>query len=125
MIVVAIIGIMAAICIPSFVRLQCRAKQSEAKEAVKAMWVVEEVYHGEYDQYLTVTEMTSYGGLDHSTIQGRYYSYTVTGAPANFFLSAVDGVAPRETIYNLGVQDRWDITDDDPRPINTIDRCLN
>ena len=38
MIVVAIIGILAAIAIPNFIRFQTRAKQSEAKSNLKAIF---------------------------------------------------------------------------------------
>ena len=38
MIVVAIIGILAAIAIPNFVRFQCRSKQSEAKTNLNAIY---------------------------------------------------------------------------------------
>lgn len=52
MIVVAIIGILASIAIPSYQRMTCRAKQSEAKSALKAILVAEESYRGEFDTYL-------------------------------------------------------------------------
>jgi type IV pilus assembly protein PilA len=53
MIVVAIIGILAAIAIPNFVKFQCRSKQSEAKGNLKAMYVAEESYRAEFDAYTT------------------------------------------------------------------------
>jgi type IV pilus assembly protein PilA len=49
MIVVAIIGILAAIAIPNFVKFQCRAKQSEAKTNLKALMTALMTYHSEYD----------------------------------------------------------------------------
>ena len=44
MIVVAIIGILAAIAIPNFIKFQCRSKQSEAKSQLKSMYVAQESY---------------------------------------------------------------------------------
>ena len=52
MIVVAIIGILAAIAIPNFVKFQCRSKQSEAKGNLKAIYVAEESYRAERDHYV-------------------------------------------------------------------------
>ncbi len=59
MIVVAIIGILAAIAIPNFVKFQCRSKQSEAKGNLKALYVSEESYRAEGDTYKTITEITN------------------------------------------------------------------
>ena len=51
MIVVAIIGILAAIAIPNFIKFQCRSKQSEAKSQLKSIYVAMESYYVEYDAY--------------------------------------------------------------------------
>ena len=47
MIVVAIIGILAAIAIPNFLRFQLKAKSSEGKVNVAAVRTVETSYHAE------------------------------------------------------------------------------
>jgi type IV pilus assembly protein PilA len=51
MIVVAIIGILAAIAIPNFIRLQGRAKQSEAKANLKAVFQAEKAFMQAKDRY--------------------------------------------------------------------------
>jgi len=52
MIVVAIIGILAAIAIPNFVRFQLRAKSSEGKMNLAAIRTAEEGYFAEFGTYV-------------------------------------------------------------------------
>ncbi len=52
MIVVAIIGILAAIAIPNFLRYQLKSKTAEAKTNMGGIKVSEESYRAEYDAYL-------------------------------------------------------------------------
>jgi type IV pilus assembly protein PilA len=51
MIVVAIIGILAAIAIPNFIKFQARSKQSEAKANLKAMFTAEKAFLQEKDRF--------------------------------------------------------------------------
>ena len=51
MIVVAIIGILAAIAIPNFIKFQCRSKQSEAKANLKALFTAERAWFAERDRW--------------------------------------------------------------------------
>jgi len=52
MIVVAIIGILAAIAIPNFLRFQLKAKSSEGKTNLAAIRTAEESYFAEYGDYI-------------------------------------------------------------------------
>jgi len=52
MIVVAIIGILAAIAIPNFLKFQLRSKTGEAKTNLAAMRTAEEGYFAEYGIYV-------------------------------------------------------------------------
>ncbi len=53
MIVVAIIGILAAIAIPNFIKFQARSKQSEAKSNCKAMFTAQKAFFAEKDRFST------------------------------------------------------------------------
>ena len=55
MIVVAIIGILAAIAIPNFVEMQYRAKRAEIPSNVKAIKETEMAYDAEYNSFVTAT----------------------------------------------------------------------
>ena len=52
MIVVAIIGILASLAAPAASKFQCRAKQTEAKVGLKAIYVAELAYAAEFDAYV-------------------------------------------------------------------------
>lgn len=70
MIVVAIIGILAAIAIPNFIRFQAKSKQSEAKTNLKALYTSQKAYFGEKDKYIT-----NYKTLGFQPEAGNRYSY--------------------------------------------------
>lgn len=55
MIVVAIIGILAAIAIPNFLRFQLKSKSSEGKVNIAAIRTAEESYLAEFGQYVDAT----------------------------------------------------------------------
>ena len=52
MIVVAIIGILAALAIPSYLRFQLRSKTSEARINLKSIATSENAYFGEFNQFV-------------------------------------------------------------------------
>lgn len=52
MIVVAIIGILATIAVPNFTRFQAKAKQSEAKGYLSAIYTAEKSHLAEWDRYV-------------------------------------------------------------------------
>jgi type IV pilus assembly protein PilA len=75
MIVVAIIGILAAIAIPNFIKFQAKSKQSEAKTNLKAVFTAEKSYFAERDSYATFT------GAGFVPERGNRYSYASNPIP--------------------------------------------
>ena len=60
MIVVAIIGILAALAIPNFIKFQARSKQSEAKANLKAMFTAEKAYFQEKDAFSGLSNIVGF-----------------------------------------------------------------
>jgi type IV pilus assembly protein PilA len=75
MIVVAIIGILAAIAIPNFIKFQARSKQSEAKANMKAMFTAEKAFFQEKDRYSNLS-----GEVGFSPERNNRYNYFLSGA---------------------------------------------
>lgn len=70
MIVVAIIGILAAIAIPNFIKFQARSKQSEAKTNLKGIFTGQKARFGERDRYSGVL-----GEVGFQPERGNRYEY--------------------------------------------------
>jgi type IV pilus assembly protein PilA len=83
MIVVAIIGILAAIAIPNFIKFQAKSKQTEAKSNLKAVFTAQRSQFQEHDKYLT-----NVGELGFSPERGNRYWYSL-GAGTNQNRAAV------------------------------------
>ena len=125
MIVVAIIGILAAIAVPNFVKFQCRSKQSEAKGNLKALYVAEEAYRAESDTYASVNTINA-GNVSAgiSNLIGfvpkggkTRYSYVSDGTPTSF-LATADAAATAIA----DAQDTWTINQANALS-NTVNAC--
>jgi type IV pilus assembly protein PilA len=77
MIVVAIIGILASIAIPDFLKFQARAKQAEAKMNLGAIYTQQIAYYGEYTTYAGGADAIVNIGWDPMKNQKMYYSYMI------------------------------------------------
>lgn len=78
MIVVAIIGILAAIAIPNFIKFQARSKQSEAKSNLKSLFTAEKSYKQEKDVYTICIAKMGF-----APERGNRYYYDVNNADGN------------------------------------------
>src|SRR3972149_12035688 len=85
MIVVVIIGILAALAIPRFMRASTKSKQSEAKQILKQVYVMEQAYRQEHDVYFppTGTATAIAGGvftdIGVEIMAAARYTYVITG----------------------------------------------
>jgi type IV pilus assembly protein PilA len=96
MIVVAIIGILAMIAIPNFIKFQCRAKQSEAKSNLKALFQAQKSYFAEYDEY---SELNTIGFAPEP---GNRYTYCNTPANCRGCELGIDSGFPRAMCNGVG-----------------------
>jgi type IV pilus assembly protein PilA len=78
MIVVAIIGILAAVAIPNYQKYQARSRQSEAKIALSAIYTVEKGYVVEHSSYSTCLSQIGYS--PEGAAQRRYYTHGFAAA---------------------------------------------
>jgi prepilin-type N-terminal cleavage/methylation domain-containing protein len=94
MIVVVIIGILAALAIPRFMRATTKSKQSEAKMILKQIYTMQHAYRQEYDSYCMNGASATAGGafatLGVDIMAGARYTYAIVAA-ANTFTGTATG----------------------------------
>ncbi|MFQ6032407.1 MAG: type IV pilin protein [Candidatus Zixiibacteriota bacterium] len=110
MIVVVIIGILAALAIPRFMRATTKSKQSEAKQILKQIYVMERAYKQEYDVYACDGEGAGAGGsfdaIGVEIMDAARYSYTITADATSFTATATANLDDDAT------EDTWTIDED-------------
>jgi type IV pilus assembly protein PilA len=106
MIVVAIIGILSAIAIPNFQRFQMKSRQSEAKNALAAIYQSEKAFHQEWAQY--------YGDF-------RDIGYAPEGMMRYLILSSIDvaQVSPSDASGYMGPS----LANNAPTYVNNLTYC--
>ena len=119
MIVVAIIGILAAIAIPNFLRFQAKAKQSEARVVLSGIYTSETAYFAEQNTYSTDLQ-NRVGFAPAST--PKYYLAGGTGAVINsYMLSATSATFSAQCTGNVdsdSVIDAWTVIHTNREPQN-------
>ncbi len=108
MIVVVIIGILAALAIPRFMRATTKSKQSEAKAVLKQIYVLERAYFQENDQYVAAANTAALAaalpGFQVPSGSPRY-TYAVTcNDPTQDFTATATG-----NIDDDATNDVWQI----------------
>jgi type IV pilus assembly protein PilA len=105
MIVVAIIGILAAIAIPNFLQFQLRSKTGEAKTNLAAIRTAEEGYFAEFNNYVAAAStpgtsatqnkrvwsgggITQFDQLGWSPEGEVFFNYAVNSSGASYTLGA-------------------------------------
>ncbi len=79
MVVVAIIGILAAIAIPNYQRYQARTRQSEAKVALSSIYTSEQGFTAEWGSYTACLKRI---GVQGDSVSKRYYTFGYNSASA-------------------------------------------
>jgi type IV pilus assembly protein PilA len=134
MIVVAIIGILAAIAVPNFVKFQCRSKQSEARGNLKAMYVAQESFKAEFDSYGQVGSINGAAAARSATNSIGFvpkgdrlrYQYnatagTGTGTAASFAGNAIGSSADSGDMAG----DTWSVSELNDVCLGTVDRATS
>lgn len=112
MIVVVIIGILAGLAIPKYMKATTRAKQTEAKMMLKQIYVMEEAYRQEYDTYWIPAEGVvassvapeAFAELGVEIMPQARYCYQITGNDLTYVAQAYTGKLDEDK-----TEDRWQI----------------
>jgi type IV pilus assembly protein PilA len=119
MIVVAIIGILAAIAIPNFLQFQLRSKTGEAKTNIAAIRTAEEGYFAEYNNYVAAAEtpgtavstnkrlwsaggITQFDQLGWSPTGEVFFNYGVTASGASYTIEGYADLDGNTTMSDFG-----------------------
>ena len=109
MIVVVIIGILAALAYPNLEKYLKRARQTEAKTNLIAIYTAQKIYFTLHQSYAE-----DINELDLSLAQGDPYTFTIQEASTSTFKAQAEGNIDDDAL------DTWTI-DQDKNLLNTID----
>ena len=130
MIVVVIIGILAALAIPRFMRATTKSKQSEAKQLLKQIYTMQHAYRQEYDLAgywgngitafgSTGAGQVAFGRIGVDIMPTAKYTYAMVAAAATFTCTATSSILDDDATLDV-----WTI-DQDGNLLNATDDALN
>ncbi len=124
MIVVVIIGILAALAIPRFMRSATKSKQSEAKQLLKQVYTMQRAYHQEFSSYclngVTASAATpdAFAQISVDIMVSARYAYAMTAAASTFQCVATGNLDDDVAV------DTWTI-DNSGTLVNTVDDSVS
>ena len=115
MIVVVIIGILAALAIPRFMAATVRAKQAEAKQILKQIYVQEHAYRQFYERYCIPggpadkNNPTAFAPLVIEIMTSARYIYTITSTDGGIVNFTAQATVPNPGLDDDAAPDTWTI----------------
>jgi type IV pilus assembly protein PilA len=90
LVVIIIIGILAAVALPNFLNQAAKAKQTEAKQNIGMINRVQSIYRAQNDQFASSFDLVAIGTLSGATgnTSTSYYSYTLVASTENTSISS-------------------------------------
>jgi len=117
MIVVVIIGILAALAIPRFMKATTKSKQSEAKQVLKQIYTMQRTYRQANDIYWDPTGAVAgsatpdaFATLGVEIMPTARYSYSLAGVTVTTFTATAD--VPNPGLDDDAAPDTWTIDQD-------------
>ncbi len=95
MIVVVIIGILAALAIPKFIKVTGKAKLAEAKTILKEIFTLEKAYFNEHDAYVSFANGAACENIGFDLPEGTsrfLYKVEVVDSTSSFTATATEAV---------------------------------
>jgi prepilin-type N-terminal cleavage/methylation domain-containing protein len=120
MIVVVIIGILAAMALPRYMRVATKSKQSEAKGLLKQIYTMQAAYYAEHETYClnggqaSPTLLDGFSTIGVSITPPARYTYDMVSNANSFTCTATANLDADATV------DTWTITQGGTL-VNTID----
>jgi prepilin-type N-terminal cleavage/methylation domain-containing protein len=126
MIVVVIIGILAALAIPRFMRASTKSKQSEAKQILKQIYTMERTYRQANSTYwgagvsASAAAPNAFATIGVEIMPTALYTFTITVANAtNFTCTATSGILDDDVAV-----DTWQILETGALTVTSDDVIL-
>ena len=109
MIVVVIIGILAALAIPRFMRATTKSKQSEAKTILKQIYAMERAYRQEKDAYWSTAGVQTasaaapngFATIGVEVMASARYTYTINSTANTFTATATSGILDDDATVDI------------------------
>jgi len=91
MVVLAIVGLLATIAIPSFTRYKCKARAAEAVATLRGVYSANIAYYGDYGTFTNdFTRLrTNLAVTSALSARGTYFTYTFANAPTTAAFTCV------------------------------------
>ncbi len=109
MVVLAIVGVLAAVSIPAYVNHIGRTRQANAVQTMLEIKSAQEMYYAEYDSY--ASNIHNLGGFSGAGTyfysSGQYYRFSMATATTNTFRAIAEGDLNKDGSRT----DRWEITE--------------
>ena len=112
MIVVVIIGILAALAIPRFMRATTKSKQSEARQVLKQIYSMQRAYRQEYNTYglnginASAAAPTGFSRIGVDIMSTARYSFGMVAAANTLTCTATSGILDDDATLDVWTIDQ-------------------